>query len=159
MLSGTDNEIKKAFDMIDVDGTGLVEWTEYVFSLMGEKAINFGALAVLESLSMVLKESEGVMAALREALIEAKTANQERATRNAEMRDRLTAMKGQMQESVGGVVNKMMGMLGKSVEDLMTEEQVVKILVETFKKFDSDGSGQLEYPEVNTQFSMSEMNI
>ena len=159
MLSGTDNEIKKAFDMIDVDGTGLVEWTEYVFSLMGEKAINFGALADLESLSMVLKESEGVMAALREALIEAKTANSERATRNAEMRDRLTAMKGQMQESVGGVVNKMMGMLGKSVEDLMTEEQVVKILVETFKKFDSDGSGQLEYPEVNTQFSMSEMNI
>ena len=132
MLSGTDAEIKKAFDMIDVDGTGLVEWTEYVFSLMGEKAINFGALADLESLSMVLKESEGVMAALREALIEAKTANTERATRNAEMRDRLTAMKGQMQDSVGGV-NKMMGMLGKSVEDLMTEEQVVKILVETFR--------------------------
>ena len=88
------------------------------------------------------------LAALREALIEAKTANTERATRNAEMRDRLTAMKGQMQDSVGGVVNKMMGMLGKSVEDLMTEEQVVKILVETFKKFDADGSGQLEYPEV-----------
>ena len=35
---GDDNEIKQAFDVIDVDGTGLVEFSEYLFSLMGEKA-------------------------------------------------------------------------------------------------------------------------
>jgi Ca2+-binding EF-hand superfamily protein len=44
-------------------------------------------------------------------------------------------------------------MLGKSVEDLMTEEQVVKILIETFKKFDADGSGKLEYPEFKAAFN------
>ena len=57
---GTDADIRKAFEAIAVDGTGLVEWNEYVFSVMGEKAINFGALSDLESLDMVLKESEGV---------------------------------------------------------------------------------------------------
>ena len=41
------------------------------------------------------------------------------------------------------VMNKMMGMMGKSVEDLMTGEQIQKLLIKCFNKFDDDGSGQL----------------
>ena len=39
---GTDRDIKRTFDSVDVDGSGLVEWSEFAFSLMGEKALNFG---------------------------------------------------------------------------------------------------------------------
>ena len=42
---GTDEDIKKTFDAVDVDGSGLIEWTEYASSLMGEGALEFGALA------------------------------------------------------------------------------------------------------------------
>lgn len=44
-------------------------------------------------------------------------------------------------------MNKMLGMMGKSVEDLMTGEQIQKLLIKTFNKFDEDGSGEMEYPE------------
>ena len=57
---GTDEDIKRAFDQIDVDGTGLVEWNEFVFSLMGEKALNFGALADLETVSNSFCEVERI---------------------------------------------------------------------------------------------------
>ena len=35
---------------IDVDGTGLIEWNEYVFSLMGEKAMNVVKIVVITGL-------------------------------------------------------------------------------------------------------------
>ena len=41
---GDDNEIKMYFDSVDVDGSGLIEWSEFAFSLMGEDANNFGPL-------------------------------------------------------------------------------------------------------------------
>ena len=49
-------------------------------------------------------------------------------------------------------MNKMLGMMGKSVEDLMTGEQIQKLLIKCFNKFDEDGSGQLEYPEFKAAF-------
>ena len=42
--------------------------------------------------------------------------------------------------------------MGQSVEDLMTEEQIEKLLVATFNKFDKDGSGKLEYQEFKSAF-------
>merc|ERR1711953_1157074 len=41
----------------------------------------------------------------------------------------------------------MMGMMGKDPMDLLTAEQIDKVLTETFNKFDTDGSGELEIPE------------
>ena len=35
---GTEKDIKNAFDSVDVDGSGLVEWEEFVFSIMGQEA-------------------------------------------------------------------------------------------------------------------------
>merc|ERR1712048_1285135 len=82
----------------------------------------------------------------------AKEVTSDRVARNAEMRNRLENMKGQMQNQMGSVMNKMLGMMGKSVEDLMTGEQIQKLLVKTFNKFDEDGSGELEYPEFKDAF-------
>merc|ERR1712048_1038738 len=50
-------------------------------------------------------------------------------------------------KNMGSLIGKMMGIMGKSPEDLLTEEQIQKLLVETYKKFDKDNSNQLEYPE------------
>merc|ERR1712176_1442843 len=36
---------------------------------------------------------------------------------------------------------------GQDPRDLLTDEQISKVLGETFKKFDKDGSGVLERPE------------
>ena len=42
---GTERDIKRTFDSVDVDGCGFCEWNEFAFSLMGEDALQFGALA------------------------------------------------------------------------------------------------------------------
>eukprot|EP00492_Amphilonche_elongata_P002330 TRINITY_DN258_c0_g1_i3.p1 TRINITY_DN258_c0_g1~~TRINITY_DN258_c0_g1_i3.p1 ORF type:complete len:338 (+),score=92.20 TRINITY_DN258_c0_g1_i3:430-1443(+) len=149
---GTDEDIKKAFDAIDVDGTGLVEWNEFAFSLMGEKALNFGALADLETLDNLLIETEEVMKGLRDALFESKASNSDRAERNKDMRERLQRMKGEMNSSLNSVIGKVMSVMGQDARDLMTDEQITKVLVATFKKFDTDGSGGLEYPEFQQAF-------
>merc|ERR1712093_622219 len=47
---GTDADVKKAFDSVDIDASGLVEWDEFVFSIMGEDALKYGKLADLERL-------------------------------------------------------------------------------------------------------------
>merc|ERR1712012_222225 len=54
---GGEAEMKAAFDSVDVDGSGLVEWAEFAFSLMGEKALDFGPLADLELLNELLNET------------------------------------------------------------------------------------------------------
>jgi Ca2+-binding EF-hand superfamily protein len=54
---GTDADIKRSFDSVDIDASGFLEWNEFSFSLMGEKALNFGALADLELLNIILKDT------------------------------------------------------------------------------------------------------
>merc|ERR1712178_436472 len=51
---GGPSEIKQTFDSVDVDGSGMVAIEEFVLSLMGKKAMNFGALADLEVLNTLL---------------------------------------------------------------------------------------------------------
>merc|ERR1712142_346324 len=38
---GDDKVIKNAFDAVDVDGSGLMDWIEFAFSIMGENAIKY----------------------------------------------------------------------------------------------------------------------
>merc|ERR1712238_44134 len=45
---GDESVIQNTFNSVDVDGSGLVEWTEFVFSLMGEEALEYGTLADME---------------------------------------------------------------------------------------------------------------
>merc|ERR1719461_1771896 len=52
---GTEADIKKAFDSVDLDHSGLVEWDEFVFSIMGEEALQYGHLADMERLSILLE--------------------------------------------------------------------------------------------------------
>ena len=73
--------------------------------------------------------------------------NKQRAENNAELRARLKTMKLESGAKFSKIMNKMMGIMGQDPRDLLTDEQINKLLKETFKKFDKDGSGRLESPE------------
>merc|ERR1712079_113629 len=59
----------------------------------------------------------------------------------------LKAMKKDMGSQMGNLMGKMMSIFGQDPAELLTDEQIEKVLNSTFKKFDKDGSGELEMPE------------
>lgn len=70
-----------------------------------------------------------------------------RAKDNAALRERLEGMKGEMNGKIGSIMSKMMGIMGADPMELMTDEEIDRLLGATFEKFDYDKSGQLEKPE------------
>ena len=86
---GTDADIKKAFDGVDIDRSGLLTWTEFVFSIMGEKASKFGVLADMESLQDLLKETVTELTLLKEALNDSRGGAERRQAEAARLRARL----------------------------------------------------------------------
>jgi len=82
------------WDSVDVYGSGLIEWSEFAFSLMGEVALNFGPLAQLETLHTVMEDAAEVLAGLQSSLEENARQNAQRAENNGELtRARLETMK------------------------------------------------------------------
>ena len=67
----------------------------------------------------------------------------ERQARNAELKGRLSQMKRDMGSQMGNLMGKMMSIFGQDPSELLTDEQIDRVLVATFKKFDKDGSGIL----------------
>merc|ERR1712048_783462 len=82
---GTREDIKKAFDSVDVDNSGVVDWGEFVFSIMGAKASNYGVLADMETLQKLLDETLKEYKILKETLGEVRMDNDARAERNAKL--------------------------------------------------------------------------
>ena len=68
MRPGTDADVKNAFDQVDIDSSGLMNFTEFVFSIMGERAQHYGPLADMENLQGLLKETVTELSLLKEAL-------------------------------------------------------------------------------------------
>jgi Ca2+-binding EF-hand superfamily protein len=144
---GTEAEIKQAFDGVDVDKSGLVEFSEYAFALMGEKALQFSPLADLELLNTLLDDTAGLLASLSADLKDAAAQQAERAKDNAALRERMMGMKGEMNGKIGSIMSKMMDIMGADPMDIMTDEEIDRVLGATFEKFDYDKSGVLEKPE------------
>jgi Ca2+-binding EF-hand superfamily protein len=76
---GTEADIKRAFDAVDVDESGLVEWNEFAFSIMGEKTAKYGVLADMEALAELLEVTCKEYTILRDAL---STVREDNASRN-----------------------------------------------------------------------------
>ena len=76
---GTDTEIKGAFDSVDIDESGMVQLDEFMFSIMGKKAMNYGPLADLEKLDKALQTTLGDYLKLAGSLTELKGKSDERA--------------------------------------------------------------------------------
>ena len=77
---GTEEDIRNCFDSVDVDGSGLVEWSEFAFSLMGAKAQEYGALADLEKLSTLMDRTAGLFSQFQSSLQEMQGSTEERVT-------------------------------------------------------------------------------
>ena len=130
---GSDNEIKNAFDSVDIDESGLVEWNEFVFSMMGEAALKLGPLADLELLDELLTDCSELLEQLRGSLEESKAAAGERKERNAELRSRMEAMKKQNSSVFAKMLSKIGSITGADISKLLSGEQIDKVLRETFK--------------------------
>ena len=145
--AGSEREIKKTFDSVDIDRSGFIDRTEFAFSLMGEKAMDYGTAADLEILSNLLSDTANLLSNLKNGLSLNSESNESRAARNDELRARMQEMKKNLDGNMGAVIGKMMGLMGQDPMDLLTDDEVNKLLFETFKKFDKDGSGALEKAE------------
>jgi len=135
-----DGEIKQAFASVDVDATGLVDFEEFIFSIMGEKALKYGVLADMERLKELLGNVAKEYGLLRESMQGARMSAEERASKNKRLRDRLENMKGEVTGQVNALLSKM---LGVRPEDVLSEEEINQHLTNAFNKFDVDKSGQL----------------
>ena len=118
---GTNEAIKKAFDGVDVDGSGLVEWSEFCFSIMGQASAKYGVLADMEQLERLLSNTVKEYVILRDTLHEVRENNDVRAERNGRLRARLDNMKGE----VGAQMNALFAnMSGIRPEDVMSDEEI-----------------------------------
>jgi hypothetical protein len=108
-----DDTLAKAFNSVDVDGTGMIDWPEYVFSVLGAKAANYGTLARMEILSTLLDDASGLLTSLRGSLDDAQQSQAARAKRNAELLARMKNMKNETNAQVSGILKKMFALSGK----------------------------------------------
>merc|ERR1719168_36519 len=101
----------------------------------------FSPMADLELLDQLIGDADKLLANLNSSIKESEESNKVRAERNAELRNRLGEMKKKMNGSLGKVMSKMLGILGQDARDLLTDEQINRLLKATFDKFDRDSSG------------------
>ena len=139
-LQGSSEEIKKAFDSVDVDGSSVVDWDEFCFSIMGEKATKYGVLADMEDLQRLLANTVGEYNILRDTLQEVRANNDVRADRNAKLRRRMDSMKSEVSAQMNGLISDL---LGVDPRDVLTDEEINKHLTTAFNKFDEDNSGEM----------------
>merc|ERR1711953_1025593 len=144
---GSDNDIKNAFDGVDVDRSGLVDRDEFVFSIMGPEAANFGPIAdmdrldaLMDGLFKLIDRHGGELASLSktQAEIEAE---------NAALMSRMKTQKNQLTSGMSKIMKAMMGLTGRDVEGFLQSKEVDKYLVEAFTKYDRNGNGTLSYRE------------
>ena len=100
---------------------------------MGEAVVHFGPLANLEALTELLTDTAGLLASLKGELADSQAAMDARQERNGELRARLEEMKGEMSGKMGAVMSKMMNIMGQDPEDILTDEEIQKLLNATFK--------------------------
>jgi Ca2+-binding EF-hand superfamily protein len=144
---GGDEQIKRAFDNQDVDGSLHVDFTEFAFAIMGENAINYGSLADMELLNKLLNRMTGDMVGLLASVDGAKKSVAEQAESNEALRSRLQSLKNENDEEMQRLIGKINGLAGLDAVSMMTDADMDKILAEVFQKFDRDGSGTMELPE------------
>ena len=60
-----DEVLTQAFRSVDVHNFGRIDWPEYIFSVLGSKAAQYGTLARMEELSTFLDSTAGLLDKLR----------------------------------------------------------------------------------------------
>merc|ERR1712238_475212 len=99
-------DIKKAYESVDVDGSGTIDWNEFIFSFMGETATKYGVLADMEDLQRLLGNTLKQYVVLRDTLQEVRANNDTRAENNGRLRRRLENMKGEVTSTMNELFAK-----------------------------------------------------
>jgi len=132
-LQGSDRQIKTAFDGVDIDRSGRVDFTEFVFSVMGDDAANYGYLAdleVLESLldKLVTGQDTAAVGQLQSAQKTAEAQLRQIAQLQAEV-ERLRNNEGDFND----VIQRMMFKVGVSRIGPITREELEREIDTAFK--------------------------
>merc|ERR1719210_1924126 len=150
---GSDRDIKQAFDGVDVDRSGLVDRDEFVFSIMGPDAANFGPIAdmdrldsLMDGLFKLIDRHGGELATLSKSADEV-------AAENRALMARMKNQKNQLTSGMSKIMKAMMGLTGNDVEGFLQSKEVDKYLVEAFNKYDTNGNGTLSYREFGDAWS------
>merc|ERR550534_1623278 len=150
---GSDRDIKGAFDGVDVDRSGLVDRDEFVFSIMGPKAADFGPIAdmdrldaLMDGLFKLIDRHGGELATLSKSADEV-------AAENRELMSRMKNQKNQLTSGMSKIMKAMMGLTGNDVEGFLQSKEIDKYLVEAFNKYDTNGNGTLSAREFGDAWS------
>jgi Ca2+-binding EF-hand superfamily protein len=152
-IPGRADDINKAFNSVDVDGSGRIDWNEFVFSIMGEAAKNFGPLADLEALIQLLDALGGKLSSSNSLYDEMVETQEERKRRNAELMQRLKGLKGENAKELNSIIGRMMSIAGKDPMAVLTNEQINQYLTEAFNNFDSSADGRIDFNEFSKAWS------
>jgi len=150
---GSDSDIKGAFDGVDVDRSGLVDRDEFVFSIMGPKAADFGPIAdmdrldaLMDGLFKLIDRHGGELASLSKTKAEMDA-------ENAALISRMKNQKNQLTSGMSKIMKAMMGLTGNDVEGFLQSKEIDKYLVEAFNKYDTNGNGTLSAREFGDAWS------
>ncbi len=135
----------RCYDSVDVDGSGAIVWSEFVFALMGRAALNFGPLANLEALNNLLQYTKNLLKSMSSDLADTQVSMNERAERNSELRARLTSMRNEFEGEMGG-------MLTVSAAFFSLELPLECVCMRKWAKTNSNGKcGQLRAAPISTE--------
>jgi len=144
---GRQDAVRKAFDSVDVDRSGLVDRDEFVFSIMGQRAEQFGPIADMERLDALI---DGLLELIEnnrlELLNRAKT-QEERDVENERLRARMKNQNEQLTKGMTSVMKAMMDITGDDMDRFMSSNDIDRYLTEAFNKYDKNGNGSLSLRE------------
>jgi len=131
---GTEADMEAAFTGVDIDGSGLIEWDEFVFSLQGEEAQKYGLLADMEVMLSLLEDISTDLKVMRG----------ERTDSQKELfslKDRLAILQREVTNKTEGMVQRIRHVTGDSHSIKLDDLDVQ--LEDAFNKADSSRSGSL----------------
>jgi len=140
-LGGSDEEIKQAFQSVDSDYSGLIEWSEFSKAIKESRLSELGIQAILGSIGV---EMDNVLAKFQRD-----KGNYD--AMQATMRRRAQRSR-EMQETVGKLLGELLSAVGDKVEIDLPErdpqrQQMYNDLLDTFKAFDRDNNAYLIFSE------------
>merc|ERR1719210_1150212 len=97
---GSDDDVKKAFNSVDVDRSGLVDRDEFVLSIMGPAANDFGPIADMDRMDALINGLMKLIESRRAELEELASTEQSSKVEREELK---TRMKNQRAELTQGM--------------------------------------------------------
>jgi Ca2+-binding EF-hand superfamily protein len=109
---GSSTDIRNAFNSVDVDRSGLVDRDEFILSIMGPKANDFGPIADMDRLDSLM---DGLLALIERHGAELADLSKSGAERDAENARILARMKNQKNQLSAGMTKIMKSMMAQTL--------------------------------------------